>query len=224
MGRVLGWHTRVGDLGLRLLVLHLLWIAWTLRGGVVLGLLPATAAVQAVVRRDVLHGTDDPDRGPLRQEFAAAWRRELVPANVLGYVVAGGWAVLLLDRRLLGVADLGVAGPVLAGLLTVLTVVAFAVTAVLPALAAHFDEGPARLLRRALVLVAARPAHALAHTVVVGAVLCLYYLVPGLVPVLGVALPAYLSFTTLWGSGVLPAPARPAAPRPVPSHLARRAT
>jgi len=217
MGRLVGWHTRAGELGVRLLVLHLLWIAWALRGGIVLGVFPATAAVLDVVRRDAMRGADDPGRDTVRREVAAAWRRELVPANVLGWTVTGAWALLLLDRRVLGAVDLGAAGPVVAGLLTVLTVVAFVVTAALPTLASHFAEGPLRLVRRALVLVVARPGHALANAVVVGVVLCAYYVVPGLVPVFGVVLPASLSFATMWGSGLLPA-ARPR-PEPVPEPV-----
>lgn len=217
MGRLLGWHTRAGDLGLRLLRLHLLWIGWTLRGGVVLGIFPATAAVCAVVRRDLLRGEDDPDRAPLRHELGAFWRQELVGANVLGYAVTALWAVLLVDRHLLGVVDLGAVGPVLAGLLWVLTAFAFVATAALPALQAHFAEGPGALLRRAAVLVLARPKQALLNALVVGVVLCGYYVVPGLVPVFGVALPAYLSFSCLWSSGLLGAPRPvPAGHRPVP--------
>ncbi|SFJ95699.1 YesL family protein [Cellulomonas sp. KH9] len=208
MGRLVGWHTRVGDLGLRLLVLHLLWIAWTVRGGVVLGVFPASAAVHAVVRRDAMHGVDGRGVRAVRAEFRAAWRVELVPANVVGYAVLGLWGVLLLDRRVLATTDLGAAGPVLAGLLTVLTVAFFVVSAVLPVLASHYAEGPVRLLRRAVLLVAARPVLALGNAVVVGTVLCAYYLVPGLAPVFGVALPAWLSFSTLWGSGVLPGAVR----------------
>ncbi|QCB93546.1 YesL family protein [Cellulomonas shaoxiangyii] len=214
MGRLVGWHARAGELGVRLLVLHLLWIAWTLRGGVVLGVFPASAAVHAVVRRDAVHGVGDRGHRAVRAEFRAAWHAELVPANVLGYTVGALWAVLLLDRRVLGVVDLGLAGPVLAGLLTLLTVVAFVMTAALPVLASHFAEGPVRLLRRAAVLVVARPWQALANAVVVGVVLSVYYVVPGLVPVFGLALPAWLSFATLWGSGLLPAPA------PVPARAA----
>ena len=206
MHRLVGWHTRVGELGLRLLVLHLLWIGWTLRGGIVLGVFPASAAVHAVVRRDAMRGVEGRGTRAVRVEFRDAWRAELVPANVLGYTVSALWAVLLLDRHVLGVVDLGLAGPVLAGLLTLLTVAAFVATAALPALASHYAEGPVRLLRRAAVLVVARPRQALVNALVVGVALGTYYVVPGLVPVFGVALPAWLSFATLWASGLLPNP------------------
>jgi uncharacterized membrane protein YesL len=214
MGRLLGWHTRAGELGLRLLQLHLLWVLGTLRGGIVLGLFPATAAVVAVLRRDaldeVLLRDDAAGRDPLRREFATVWRNELRPANVLGYAVAALWAVLLIDRHLLGAVDMGAVGPVLAGLLWVLTAFAFVMTACLPALFAHYAEGPAAVLRRAAVLVIARPRQAGLAALAVGVVLCVYYVVPGLVPVFGVALPGYVSFAALWGSGLLAAPDRPA--------------
>lgn len=213
MNRLLGWHTRAGELGLRLLQLHLLWIVGTLRGGVLLGVFPATAAVVAVIRRDVLDDDLPPEgehrhREPLRREFSTFWRQELVPANALGYAVTGLWAVLLLDRHLLGVVDLGAAGPVVAGLVWVLTAFAFVMTAALPALSAHFAEGAAALLRRSAILVLARPRQALLNAAAVGVVLCVYYVLPGLVPVFGVALPAYLSFSSLWNSGLLGVPDR----------------
>ncbi|GEK19588.1 YesL family protein [Cellulomonas xylanilytica] len=212
MHRLLGWHTKAGDLGLRLLQLHLLWLWWTLRGAVVLGVFPATAAVLAVVRRDAMRGDDDRDRLALRQEFGAFWRQELRPANGVGWTVTAVWAVLLLDRHLLAVVDLGLAGPVLAGLLWVVTAFAFVMTAALPALSAHFAEGPGALLRRGAALVVARPRQALLNAAVVGVVLCTYYVVPGLVPVFGVALPASVSFWYLWGSGLLAAPTTSPAP------------
>jgi uncharacterized membrane protein YesL len=210
MDRLLGWHTRAGELGLRLLQLHLLWIVGTLRGGVVLGVFPATAAVYAVVRRDIRTPDAGSVRPALRHEFTAFWRQELVPANTVGYAVAVLWTVLILDRHLLAVVDLGAAAPVVAGLLWTVTAFAFVATAALPALGAHFAEGPVRLLRRSAVLVLGRPKQALLNALAVGVVLCGYYLLPGLVPVFGVALVALVSTSTLWESGLFGSPERSA--------------
>ena len=209
MSRLVGWHVRLGETGLRLFQLHLLWVVGTLAGGVVLGVFPATAAVVAVLRRDALHGNDEVDepRPRLRAEFAAAWKAELWPSNRLGAVLAAAWFLLLWDRHLLGLQFAGAVSGAAAGLLWLVTLVAGVATTLVWSLQAHFTEGVAALLRRALVLAVGRPGVALGHVVVVGAVLCLYYLVPGLVPVLGVALPAWASFGWLWRSGVLPAPA-----------------
>ena len=217
MDRLLGWHTRAGELGLRLFRLHLLWLVWTLRGGVVLRVFPATAAVLAVVRRDEFTAGDDPDRGPLRREFGEAWRREFLPANALGAALAGIWALLLLDRHLLAVVDLGPAAPVVAGLLWVLSAAAFVGTACIGPLSAHYEGGAVVQLRRAAVLLLARPGWALLTAAVLGLVLCAYHELPGLVPVFGVVLPAYLCTSCLWAGGLLRPPAPPAA---VPSRAA----
>ena len=211
MNRVLGWHTWVGETGLRLFLLHVYWIGHTLLGGVVLGIFPATAAVHAVIRRDLMAaregGSGDP-RGSLREEFHRAWKQEFRQANTLGYTFVVMWALLLLDRRVLDSVDLGVGAPVLAGLLWLLTGFVFCMTAHVGALSAHFSEGVFALVRRSAVFVLARPLQAGLNAVIVAVVLCVYYVVPGLVPVFGLVVPTYLSFVYIWSTSVLPHGAR----------------
>lgn len=206
MNALLGWHTRLGEVGLRLFRLQLFWLGWTLAGGIVLGVFPATAAVYAVVRRDHL-GRDEPV--PLREEFRTAWRREFRAANALGYTFLALWALVLFDRRLLATADLGVAGPALAGLLWLLSFFLFAMTVVAWPLAAHFAESVPKLVLRSALFVLGRPLTAAFTGLVVAVVLCVYYVIPGLVPVFGFVAPAYLSFAHLWSTRVLPRPRNP---------------
>jgi uncharacterized membrane protein YesL len=208
MHRLLGWHTGVGEVGMRLFQLHLLWVVGTLAGGIVLGVFLATAAVYAVLRRDVMRDGRD-GREALVREFRTAWVREFRTANVLGYTLAALWVLLLWDGQLLGAGVFAAAAPAVAGLVTIATVVLALTTTHAFALAAHFDEGPGALLRRSAVMVVARPVPTLVNAVVWAVVLCAYYVVPGLVPVFGMAGPAYLSFTYLWGTGLLP-PQQPA--------------
>ncbi|MBZ2197420.1 YesL family protein [Occultella gossypii] len=217
MLRLLGWHTRVGEIGVRLFALNALWLLYTLRGGVVAGVFPATAAVHAVLRRDLMR-PDDPHREPLRVEFGAAWRAELGSANVIGYVLTTAWVLLLVEHHVLtsGGAQ-GLAAGV-AALLWFAAALLFVLCASVWMLAVHFDEGPLATLRRAALLALARPLTALGAAVVLAVVLCLYYVVPGLVPVFGVAGPAMLTSAQLWRSGVLPRPAREPRPEPVPAH------
>ncbi|MGC0249933.1 YesL family protein [Pseudactinotalea sp. Z1748] len=213
---LVGWHSRIGRAGLRLLALHLLWINWTLRGGIVLGVFPATAAVYAVIRRDILtpeHGV----RVRLRTHFGTTWRTEFAAANRLGYLLVIPWAILVINRQLVAVVDFGASGPVLAGLLTVLGVVLFAVSVNVWILAAHFDEGALAMLRRALTLIPARPAIAALTILTAAVVLAGYYLVPGLIIVFGLTLPAALTSQDLWSTGLLRPPATPGPTRPAPT-------
>ena len=217
MHRLLDWHQRLGRLGLRLLYLQLLWLGWTLRGAVLLGVFPATAAVHAVLREHEREGgVDDelPSWRTVRASFGAHRRRELWPANRLGLVLVLTWSVLLFSRTVVERIDLGAAGPLLAGAHTVLGIVLGLATILVWPLQAHFDEGATALLRRALVLVIGRPATALLTGAGAGLVLCAYYLLPGLVPVFGIVAPAAIATACLWRTHVLAAaPMAPAAAR-----------
>lgn len=214
MRRLVDWHTRLGRLGLRLLWLHLLWCAWTARGGILLGVFPATAAVHAVLRADERHRLQHPDdeldlRG-LRAQFGDYARREFRSANRLGAALVGIWVLLLVDRELVSTLDLGSLGPVLAGSHTVAGVVLVVLTAIVWPLQAQFAEGTWALLHRSLVLLAGRPATGALTAAAVALLLGAYYLVPGLVPVFGIPALAAVATASLWRTGVLAAPTRAA--------------
>ncbi|WP_125776472.1 YesL family protein [Antribacter gilvus] len=212
MSRLLGWHTRAGEVGLRLALLQGLWIVHTLLGGVVLGAFPATAAVVSVLRRDAMVASgwaDDAGREPLWREFHAVWRRELGPANVVGAVLAAAWLVVVVDHRLLRSVEIA-AAPVLEVLLWAVTLGLVAVTATVLVLHAHFDDGPLAVLRRSLVLTVARPGISAMCAALLVAAVCLYYVLPGLAVVFGVAVPAAALVGYVWRTGLLPGP--PVAP------------
>jgi uncharacterized membrane protein YesL len=212
MTRLLDWHTRLGGLGLRLALLQGLWLLHTLMGAVVLGALPATAAVAAVLRRDHMVAAgwaDDQDRPPLWREFHRAWRAELVGANAAGYVLVAAWALVVADHLVTRGVDV-VAVP--RAVVWVLTAVLAAVTGLALVLRAHFADGPVRALRRACVLALARPLLALQAVVVLAGFGCLFYVLPGLAVVFGVSAPAAVLVAAVWHTGVLPRPAATAAP------------
>lgn len=201
MNALLGVHTRVGEVGLRLFRLHLLWFGWTLAGGGLLGIFPATAAVCAVVRRDLM-GRDEPSR--LGAEFGTAWREQFRNANALGYTLLTLWALLLLDRHVVATIDLGAAGPGLAWLFWLLAMFLSAMSAAVWPLAAHFAESVPKLIVRSALFVLARPLIAGFNACAVAIVLSVYYVVPGLLPVFGITVPLYLSFAYLWSTRLLP--------------------
>lgn len=211
MRRLLDLNVTVGDAGRRLAYLQLLWLGYTLLGGVVLGAAPATAAVHAVLRRDLMVATGVPgaveavERDTLWREFGTVYRQEFVSANVLGLALAAAWAVVVYDHRALRGVEIA-AGPVLEVVLWVVTAVLVVVTSTAFVLHAHFAGGPLALVRRSLVLALGRPLVGLAAAGILVATLCLYYLVPGLAVVFGVVGPAAAIVAVVWRSGVLPMP------------------
>lgn len=210
MPQLVRWHLVLGELALRLFLLQLLWVLGALAGAVVLGVLPATAALCAVLREDrleqIAEETGDLPRARPRlwTEFWSAWREEFWRAHRLGGALLLGWLLLALDRAVLTGVSLGSIAPLVSGLVVVLTVVLVLLSSVVWPLAAHFDDPVGRLLRMGLVLLLRRPTVALLIAVVLAAAIWVAQTVPGLMPVLGIALPAWAVTTLLWRSGAMP--------------------
>ncbi|MHA6513266.1 YesL family protein [Tessaracoccus sp. Z1128] len=217
MRRVVGWHTGLGETTLRLSLINLLWIAFTLAGAVVLGIFPATSAAMGVLRRDAMDrraeagGAPATPRAPLHREFADLWRREFRSANGLGWVVTPVWALLAYEYWILGNFQLGLPGGAVEAVLLLAMLVLFVMTSNLWVLQAHFAEGPFALLRRSLILTVGRPASALLVAAGVLGVAAVYVMMPGLGAVFGIAAAAFLATGHLWGAGIL---------APSPSHAA----
>lgn len=205
------WNLSLGELALRLFLLHLLWVLGTLAGGVVLGVSPATAALCTVLREDQLEqaaenaGEHRPSRGGLWSHYWAVWRTEFWRAQRLGGALLLGWLVLALDRWVLTGTQLSTTtGPLASGLVVVLTVVLVLLSAVVWPLAAHFSDPLPRLLRMGLVLLVRKPSITFSLALVLAGTIWLAQSVPGLMPVFGLALPAWVVTALLWRSGAMP--------------------
>lgn len=81
----------------RLVYVNLLWILFTIIGLGVLGIMPATAAMFAVVRK-WLRGEDD---FPIFIAYKDAYKEEFLKANLLGYVLAIIGYILYLDIQIM---------------------------------------------------------------------------------------------------------------------------
>ncbi|SHE24375.1 Hypothetical protein ACGLYG10_0576 [Actinomyces glycerinitolerans] len=211
MPALVGWHVRIGELVGRLFVLHLVWLLGVVAGGVILGAAPATMALNAVIRRDLLNQALDTrnlvvaERPGLWQEFWRVWRQEFWRAQAIGGVVLVGWVVFGLDRLVLR-GGIGGVTPWFSGIVVVLSVLWAAVTFIVWPVAVHFDEPLPRVTKLVVVLALSRPAHSLTVLAVVAGWLWLWRACPGLIPVFGVALPAWCVSWLYWHSGVLPLP------------------
>lgn len=93
-----GVLVRICGVVYRLVLLHLLWVAGMLVGGVVLGIGPATAAAYLVAARD--EGEDASARRTARA-FIAAYRRGFARANAVALALALLVAVVVAATALL---------------------------------------------------------------------------------------------------------------------------
>ena len=131
--------------------LNLLWTIFTLAGGVVLGVGPATVAVYILARR---HASGEVFRA--WPAFAAAYRREFGRGSALVLPLAG--AAVLLVTNYFYFASLGPAATSLR-LITLAALVGLAaIAAYLLPMAVHYDLPTRAYLRKASLFALTRPA------------------------------------------------------------------
>ncbi|GIH80089.1 YesL family protein [Planobispora longispora] len=131
--------------------LNLAWIVFTLAGGVVLGVGPATVAAYTLARR---HARGEAVR--LWPEFAGAYRREFARGSLLVLPPLAVAGVLYGNYLYFSALGLGTAPPGLATLAGLVTLAA--VTTYLLPMYVHYDLRPLACLPRASRLALARPA------------------------------------------------------------------
>lgn len=161
-------------------VLNLLWVGFTLLGGVVLGAGPASVAAHALARRRIRG-----EHFSAVQAFWRVWRAEFVRANAL-LLPAGAVAVLLwLNWLRFGAADTP-GDAALAGLVLVAAALTAAWYAVLVPLYVHYDLPLRSYPGVASRFVLANPAAAALLLVVAVGIGGVTTAVPGLLPFLGI--------------------------------------
>lgn len=81
----------------RLAYVNILWVAFTIVGLGILGFLPATAAMFAVVRKWIMDNEDI----PIFKTFWKSYRKEFKKANVIGYILVLTGYVLFAELQIL---------------------------------------------------------------------------------------------------------------------------
>ena len=185
----LGWTGRVMQI-LRvitaLIAVNVMFLLGTLLGLGVLGLMPASVAASAVLRRgDLLAGNAE---GGVVRTFWGHYRAEFRRANLAGIPFGIASALLVADAVLLpqlqgplSAALLVLTGALVAGALVI------AITAVV--LLSRYDERPVPVLRFALLLPLTSTPSSLGVLVVIAAWAAITAVVPVLLPLVGVSIP-----------------------------------
>jgi uncharacterized membrane protein YesL len=131
--------------------LHLLWMLFTLAGGVVLGVGPATVAAYTLSRRHI-----QGDSFPVWPAFAATYRREFGRGAILVLPLLGA-AVLLVTNYFYFAAMGSVATVPRLATVAALAVLVVVAAYLLP-MAVHYDLRPHVYLTRASLFAISRPA------------------------------------------------------------------
>lgn len=96
MGGVMGRIYTVCDWIWKIALANILWIFFTLTGCIVFGVMPATVALFTVVRKWIMKETDI----SISQTFFQTFKKEFLPANILGIIMGAIGYFLFFDFRL----------------------------------------------------------------------------------------------------------------------------
>ncbi|WP_277679005.1 YesL family protein [Gracilibacillus dipsosauri] len=182
------WYNRLGDFGFNLILLNILWVAFTLLGLVIFGLFPATIALFAVIRKWILENEDT----PILQEFIKRYKAEFKMANVIGYIVFLIGMGLYLDFQIVQkISNESLQVLLINAILVIGIFYLIAVLYVFP-LYVHFDFKLMKYLQYACILSIARPFQTIMMVAFVGVILYLYMLMPALIFPFGMSLFSYI--------------------------------
>ncbi|PTM59988.1 YesL family protein [Desmospora activa] len=172
---------------MRLAYLHILWLLFTLLGGVILGVAPATAGMFAVLRQWFL-GREDV---PVFRTYWQSYRREFWGANLLGWLLFVVAAVLFVDLWVFRLVDGWVGLALSLFFLSLLFLLAITVLYAFPAFV-HYRMGILQYVRCALGLGMSHLPLTLLMFVSIFLIGCLYVYLPGLIPAFGFSLVAFV--------------------------------
>lgn len=192
MPGVMGGFFRISEWIMRFAYANLVWLLFTLMGGVILGVFPATIALFTLTRK-WLRG--EPDT-PVFSTFFITFKQEFIKGNLFALTFAAITYVLFIDFQYLAIVT---------GNLYMFLLFTFILVAILFIILfmyifpvyVHFQLSFINYLKYALLIGITN----LHLTIGTGVILALFYyvlmLIPGLIPFFAVSLPAYV---TMWSA------------------------
>jgi uncharacterized membrane protein YesL len=171
---------------------NMLWILFTLMGGIILGIFPATTAMFAVVRRWLLGETDI----PVFKTFWGFYREDFLKSNLLGLILTMIGLALYIDYQLL----YQVGNDALRWLhylfLTITSLFLLTLLYTFPVFV-HYQLKVLQVLKTSFFIMAVSPLSTI--MMIAGSILIYFSLVsfPGFVPIFSASL---LSFLIMWAA------------------------
>lgn len=176
----------------RFAYINLLWIVFSLLGGVVLGFFPATIAMFAVTRQWLRGNTDE----PVLKSFWEYYRKDFWKSNLVGSFVAGIAALIAIDILFIqsnGSTGLGWTNiPLFAFMLLFLMFLFY----LFPTFV-HFDIKAGKVIKNAFLIMLVNPFSSFVILLCLVPLFFIMQLVPALAVIFGGSLYAFI---TMWVS------------------------
>lgn len=172
---------------MKLAYINLLWILFTILGLGILGVAPATVAMLNIIRGWIRGDTEE----PILKTFWQTYKKEFVKANMLGitYIFVG--IILYVDIVYFSNPS-SIMTLILYYFFWVVTIIYILLGLFMFPVYVHYENKWWQYFKSTLLVMAMNPLTAFAFVIVVGAMLFILRLLPGLIPFYSVSIIAYL--------------------------------
>ncbi|MEH7012700.1 YesL family protein [Neobacillus niacini] len=185
MGKIFHFAEKV----MRIAQFQLLWVVFSLCGGVVLGIMPATAGLYTVLRK-WMQGNDE--QQSYVKVYWAAFRKEFWKANVLGLILTIIGFLIYLNFSLIRLSQ-GVSYWLLLIFLFMLSILFFILLLYIFPVYVHLETKFRRYFSLSILIGIAFPFHTLLMVIGYYVIYLLFINIPGLIPFFGISLFSTLS-------------------------------
>ncbi|WP_078553867.1 YesL family protein [Bacillus alkalicellulosilyticus] len=174
----------------RVAYVNILWLFATLAGLVILGIVPATVAMFAVIRKWLIKDSDI----PIFMTFISAFKREFVKSNLLALIFVAVGYVIYFNYTYLATIDGFGHMILLIGLLFAAFIYVIALLFIFPVFV-HFDLKLLQYIKTAIIIGIVNPLALITLAISFVLLFFLFYYMPGLMPFFG---PCLVGLVTMW--------------------------
>jgi uncharacterized membrane protein YesL len=187
MSGLMGGFLRISEWIMRLAYANLVWLLFTLMGGIILGIFPATIALFTLTRK-WLRG--EPDT-PVFATFFKTFKQEFLKGNLFALIFVAIAYVLFIDLQYLSI----VTGHLYSFLFFVFVLVALLFVILFMyffPVYVHFQLPFIHYLKYALLIGMTNLHLTIGTGIILALLYYLFMLIPGLVPFFSISIPAYV--------------------------------
>jgi len=174
----------------RLAYINILWMLASLAGLVVFGLLPATVAMFAVLRKWVMKELDI----PVFQTFINTYRKEFIKANALGLILLSGGYIIYFNYLFLATVKGSIHTVLLVGQLCTLFIYLITVFFIFPVYV-HYELKLLQYVKLAAIIGIVNPLTTIVLALSFVLLYHIFYIIPGLIPLYSVSV---TGFAIMW--------------------------
>ncbi|WP_112182338.1 MULTISPECIES: YesL family protein [Paraliobacillus] len=178
------WYIRIGELGLKLFYLNLLWFFFSLLGLIIVGVFPATAAMFNVLRKLIIESEDT----PIFKTFWEGYKTSLIKSNIIGYISLVIGFVLIIDIRVIQQLDSSILNQIITISLYVILVIYALINFYLFPIFSHYELKILEYFKYSIILVLAKPLQTVFLLLGFIVLAYMYQKISGLIPVFGISI------------------------------------